>query len=215
MSNREIAHRLGVTEKAIRKLVGPSKAGESAQLALPAITTNAGKPAASSVPSATPGGEDGDRAMESAQETVTAPEAVRSHPQSNARLERRPYVRAARSYQAIGARTHMVTPTDTRMKRPRITRGHVEDCSSQQSSSNWASWVRSAASASAHTRSNDRDPFRTSALVQKPRILCQARLTSLFLLHGFRFAALKNEPKRLVSRRSMIPLIKTPEVLQP
>jgi hypothetical protein len=76
MSNRAIAHRLGVTEKAIRKLVGPSKPAESAQLALPAITTEAGKPAASGVPSATPKGEDGDRAMESAEETVTAPEAV-------------------------------------------------------------------------------------------------------------------------------------------
>src|SRR5262252_7764379 len=75
MSNRAIAHRLGVTEKAIRKLVGPSKPAESAQLALPAITTEAEKPAASGVPSATPSGEDGD-AMESAEETVTAPEAV-------------------------------------------------------------------------------------------------------------------------------------------
>jgi transposase len=76
MSNRAIAHRLGVTEKAIRKLVGPSKPAESAQLALPAIMTEAGKPAASGVPSATPSGEDEDRAMESAAETVTAPEAV-------------------------------------------------------------------------------------------------------------------------------------------
>ena len=33
MSNRAIAHRLGVNEKAIRKLVGPSKPTESAQLA--------------------------------------------------------------------------------------------------------------------------------------------------------------------------------------
>src|SRR5258705_10978317 len=37
MSNRAIAHRLGVSENAIRKLVGPSKR-ESAQLALAAIT---------------------------------------------------------------------------------------------------------------------------------------------------------------------------------
>jgi hypothetical protein len=36
MSNRAIAHRLGVSEMAIRKLVGPSKPAESAQLALPA-----------------------------------------------------------------------------------------------------------------------------------------------------------------------------------
>jgi len=35
MSNRAIAHRLGVTEKAIRKLAGPSKPAESAQLAAP------------------------------------------------------------------------------------------------------------------------------------------------------------------------------------
>ena len=76
MSNHAIAHRLGVTEKAIRKLVGPSKRAESAQLALPAITAEAEKPAASGVPSATLSGEDEDRAMESAQETVTAPEAV-------------------------------------------------------------------------------------------------------------------------------------------
>ena len=35
MSNRAIAHQLGVRENAIRKLVGPSKPAESAQLALP------------------------------------------------------------------------------------------------------------------------------------------------------------------------------------
>jgi hypothetical protein len=74
MSNRAIAHRLGVTEKAIRKLVGPSKPAESAQLALPAITTKAERPAASGVPSATPSGKDGDRATESA--AVSAPQAV-------------------------------------------------------------------------------------------------------------------------------------------
>jgi transposase len=37
MSNRAIAHRLGISEKAIRKLVGPSKPTESAQLALAGI----------------------------------------------------------------------------------------------------------------------------------------------------------------------------------
>ena len=37
MSNRAIAHRLGVSEKAIRKLVGASKPTESAQLALAEI----------------------------------------------------------------------------------------------------------------------------------------------------------------------------------
>src|SRR6516225_6909548 len=33
MSNRAIAHRLGVTEKAIRRLVGPTRAAKNAQLA--------------------------------------------------------------------------------------------------------------------------------------------------------------------------------------
>src|SRR5215475_10902936 len=51
MSNRAIAQRLGVTENAIRKLIGPSKP-ESAQLALPATSTAAEKLAATSMPSA-------------------------------------------------------------------------------------------------------------------------------------------------------------------
>ena len=41
MSNRAIAHRLGVSEKAIRKLVGASKPAESAQLAFAGMTTAA------------------------------------------------------------------------------------------------------------------------------------------------------------------------------
>src|SRR5262249_40210103 len=41
MSNRAIAHRLGVSEKAVRKLVGPSEPVERTQLALTAITTEA------------------------------------------------------------------------------------------------------------------------------------------------------------------------------
>jgi transposase len=49
MSNRAIAHRLGVSEMAIRKLVGPSKP-ESEQLALPAIPTAAENPAATDAP---------------------------------------------------------------------------------------------------------------------------------------------------------------------
>ncbi len=61
MSNRAIAHRLGVTENAIRKLIGPSKPATDAQLALAGIPTAAGKPAESSVPSATPSGENADR----------------------------------------------------------------------------------------------------------------------------------------------------------
>ena len=39
MSNRAIAHRLGVSEKAIRKLVGPSTPAESAQLAFAGMAT--------------------------------------------------------------------------------------------------------------------------------------------------------------------------------
>jgi len=47
MSNRAIAHRLGVSEQAIRKLVGSSKPAASAQLAFAEITTAAaGKPPA-------------------------------------------------------------------------------------------------------------------------------------------------------------------------
>src|SRR5262249_55247280 len=81
MSNRAIAHRLGVNEKAIRKLVGPSKP-ESEQLALPAIPTTAEKLAATDAPSATPSSEDGNRTTESAEENtadrapITAPEAA-------------------------------------------------------------------------------------------------------------------------------------------
>ena len=47
LSNRAIAHRLGVSEKAIRKLVGPSKPAEDAQFAFAGITTAAaGRPPA-------------------------------------------------------------------------------------------------------------------------------------------------------------------------
>lgn len=70
MSNRAIAHRLGVSEKAIRKLVGPSKPTESAQLALAGITTVAGRPLATRVPSATSIGDDADRVTPSAQDRV-------------------------------------------------------------------------------------------------------------------------------------------------
>jgi len=68
MSNRAIAHRLGVSEKAIRKLVGPSKPAESAQLALAGITTAVGRPPATRVPSATSTGDDVDGAMSSAED---------------------------------------------------------------------------------------------------------------------------------------------------
>jgi transposase len=73
MSNRAIAHRLGVSEKAIRKLIGPSKPAESAQLAFAEITIAAvGKPPATGVPSATSIGDGAeDRAGE--RDSVTAP----------------------------------------------------------------------------------------------------------------------------------------------
>jgi transposase len=53
LSNRAVAHRLGVSEKAIRKLIGPSKASESPQIAFAGITAAAtGQPSAAPVPSA-------------------------------------------------------------------------------------------------------------------------------------------------------------------
>ena len=61
MSNRAIAQRLGVTENAIRKLIGPSKPATDAQLELAGIPTAAGKPAESGMPSATPSGKNADR----------------------------------------------------------------------------------------------------------------------------------------------------------
>jgi transposase len=65
MSNRAIAHRLGVSEKAIRKLVGPSKPAESAQRAFAGITTlAAGKPPASAKST----DDDADRAPPSAED---------------------------------------------------------------------------------------------------------------------------------------------------
>ncbi|HEV2979490.1 MAG TPA: hypothetical protein VG425_18065 [Casimicrobiaceae bacterium] len=78
MSNRAIAHRLGVSEKAIRKLVGPSKPAESAQLA-GITTTAAGKPPAPGAPSTRSTGDDADRATPSAEDRagdrdpITAP----------------------------------------------------------------------------------------------------------------------------------------------
>ena len=51
LSNRAIAHRLGVSEKAIRKLIGPSKPADSAQIAFAGITTAAaGTPLTKPVP---------------------------------------------------------------------------------------------------------------------------------------------------------------------
>ncbi len=65
MSNRAIAHRLGVSEKAIRKLVGPSKFADIAQLAFTGITTaTAEKPPRAGEST----GTDADRAAPSAQD---------------------------------------------------------------------------------------------------------------------------------------------------
>jgi transposase len=63
MSNRAIAHRLGVSEMAIRKLVGATKPADIAQPAFAGITTAAAeKPPAERVPSAASTGDDPDRA---------------------------------------------------------------------------------------------------------------------------------------------------------
>src|SRR5271165_3532092 len=82
MSNRAIAYRLGVSENAIRKLVGPSKPAESAQLALPAIPTATEKPAATGAPVGTPvvaetkGGDASAEEGARDRDPVTAPEAA-------------------------------------------------------------------------------------------------------------------------------------------
>jgi transposase len=79
LSNRAIAHRLGVTENAIRKLVGASQPAASAQFALAGITSAAAAPSATGVPSATSTGDDVDRATASGDERtgeadpITAP----------------------------------------------------------------------------------------------------------------------------------------------
>jgi len=69
MSNRVVAHHLGVSEKAIRKLVGPSKPAESAQFAFAGMTTaTAGQPSAVCRPSANSTDDDADRATPSAKD---------------------------------------------------------------------------------------------------------------------------------------------------
>ena len=69
MSNRAIAHRLGVSEKAIRKVVGPSKLAESGQLAFAGMTTAAtGAPPAAGVWSANSSDEAADGAAPSAKD---------------------------------------------------------------------------------------------------------------------------------------------------
>src|SRR6266404_7855856 len=77
LSNRAIAHRLGVSEKAIRKLVGASKPAESAQLALAGITTAAaGSPPAAGVPSAKSTDDDANGSAPSAKERAGAGDPI-------------------------------------------------------------------------------------------------------------------------------------------
>jgi transposase len=74
LSNRAIAHRLGVSEKAIRKLIGPSQAADGAQLALAYVTAaTAGEPPVSAAPSI---GDARDHATPSAQDRVEGCDAV-------------------------------------------------------------------------------------------------------------------------------------------
>jgi transposase len=78
ISNRAIAHRLGVSEKAIRKLVGPSKPPASAQLAFAEITIAAtGKLPSTGMPPAKLMGDDANHvtpsAEDSAHDPITAP----------------------------------------------------------------------------------------------------------------------------------------------
>jgi len=63
MSNRTVAHRLGVSEKAIRKLVGPSQCAESPPLSFAVMTAEAERPPTTGVPSATSTGNDTAQAM--------------------------------------------------------------------------------------------------------------------------------------------------------
>src|ERR1700719_3314086 len=68
MSNRAIAHRLGVSEKAIRKLVGPSTPAESAQLAFAGMTT-----AAAGAPSTKSTDDDADGSAPSTKDSAGDP----------------------------------------------------------------------------------------------------------------------------------------------
>lgn len=63
LSNRAVAHRLGVSEKAIRKLVGPLKPAESTQLAFAGVMS-----AATGAPTAQSTGADADRTTPSAED---------------------------------------------------------------------------------------------------------------------------------------------------
>ena len=77
MSNRAIAHRLGVNEKAIRKLVGAYEPKADAQPALAGITSAAaGELLATAVPSSTSTGDDVDRATLSAHDRAGEPDPI-------------------------------------------------------------------------------------------------------------------------------------------
>ena len=74
MSNRTIAHRLGVSETAIRKLIGAAQPSASAQLVFSGITsTAAAELSATGVPSAMSTGDDVDRATPGEAEPISAP----------------------------------------------------------------------------------------------------------------------------------------------
>jgi transposase len=77
MSNRAIAHRLGVSETAIRKLVGASQPDASAQLALAGITSaSPGEPSSTGLPSSASAGDDVDRVAPSAHDCVGDPDPI-------------------------------------------------------------------------------------------------------------------------------------------
>src|SRR6201993_518526 len=79
MSNRAIAHRLGVTDKAIRKQVGAFELNADAQLALSGITSAAaGELLATGVPPSTSAGDDVDRATLSAPDRAGEPDPITS-----------------------------------------------------------------------------------------------------------------------------------------
>jgi transposase len=73
MSNRAVAHRLGVSEKAIRKLVGPSTPAGSAQLAFAGMTTAAAGAPAAGVPSAKSTDDDEDGSAPSVKDGACDP----------------------------------------------------------------------------------------------------------------------------------------------
>jgi Transposase protein len=72
LSNRTIAHRLGVSEKAIRKLIGASQPADSTQLTLAGIAiATAAKPPATRMPSATSTVDAADHCMTLAQDCAS------------------------------------------------------------------------------------------------------------------------------------------------